>query len=138
MNVGYVDSSCLVAIAFAEPGYGALAARLEAFDQLYSSNLLEAELRAAFQREGVAGDGGLLERLSWVLPDRALGVEIRNVLAAGYLRGADLWHVACALYLSPDPRELAFLTVDQQQAEVAATVGFPGMEPDAPLTKAPA
>ena len=137
MNVGYVDSSCLVAVAFAEPGYEALVTRLEAFDGLYSSNLLEAELRAAFQREGVAGDGALLERLSWVLPDRALSVEIGNVLAAGYLRGADLWHVACALYLSPDPRELAFLTVDQQQAAVAAIIGFPGTDPEASLTKAP-
>jgi hypothetical protein len=121
----------LVAVAFAEPGYEALVAQLESLDQLYSSNLLEAELRAAFQREGVAVDGALLARLSWVLPDRALSVEIGTVLAAGYLRGADLWHVACALFLSPDPRELAFLTVDQQQAAVATTIGFPGTDPDA-------
>ena len=126
MNVGYVDSSCLVAIAFAEPGCEALVTRLETFDRLFSSNLLEAELRAAFLREGVAGDGALLERLSWVLPDRALSVEIGNVLAAG------------ALYLSPDPRELAFLTVDQQQARVATTIGFTGSEPDPPPTEAPA
>jgi hypothetical protein len=122
----------LVAVAFGEPGYEALVARLESFDQLYSSNLLEAEVRAAFQREGVAVDGTLLERLSWVLPDRALSVEIGTVLEAGYLRGADLWHVACALFLSADPRELAFLTVDEQQAAVAATIGFPGTDPDAP------
>lgn len=132
MNVGYVDSSCLVAVAFAEPGYEALVARLEGLDQLYSSNLLEAELRAAFRREGVAADGALLGRLSWVLPDRPLSAELQVVLAAGQLRGADLWHLACALYLSPDPRELAFLTVDRQQAVVAATLGFPGATPDAP------
>lgn len=125
MRVGYVDSSCLVAVAFAEPGYEALVAHLEGLDQLYSSNLLEAELRAAFQREGVDADGALLTRLSWVLPDRPLSGEIRAVLGAGYLRGADLWHLACALYLSPDPRELAFLTVDTRQAAVAATMGFP-------------
>lgn len=134
MNVGYVDPSCLVAVAFAEPGYEALVARLEGLDQLYSSNLLEAELRAAFQREGVDADGGLLGRLSWVLPDRALSPEIGTVLAAGYLRGADLWHLACALYLSPDPRELAFLTVDRQQGAVAAAMGFPGTNPEADST----
>lgn len=132
MNVGYVDSSCLVAIAFAVPGYERLAARLEAFDQIYSSNLLEAELRAALQREGIASDGAFLERISWVVPDRALSAEIGTVLAAGYLRGADLWHLACALFLSPEPRELPFLTVDRQQAAVAATIGFPEVDPGAP------
>lgn len=130
MSVGYVDTSCLVAVAFAEPGYEALVARLEGLDQLYSSNLLEAELRATFEREGVAADGGLLSRLSWILPDRALSAEIRAVLEAGRLHGADLWHVACALYLSPDPRELAFLTVDQKQAVVATSMGFPGADAD--------
>lgn len=31
--------------------------RLERVDRLFSSNLLEAELRSALLREGVAGDG---------------------------------------------------------------------------------
>jgi PIN domain len=132
VNVGYVDTSCLVAVAFGEPGYEALVGQLERFDQLYASNLLEAELHAAFQREGLSADGALLGRLSWVLPDRPLSAEIRMVLAAGRLRGADLWHVACALYLSPDPQELAFLTLDRQQAEVAAGMGFPVAEVDTP------
>jgi hypothetical protein len=126
VNVGYVDTSCLVAVAFAEPGYKAIVAQLESFDRLYSSNLLEAELRAAFQREEVAADGQLLGGLSWVLPDRPLSPEISEVLAAGHLRGADLWHVACALYLSPDPQELAFLTIDRNQSMVATRMGFPG------------
>jgi hypothetical protein len=115
-----------VAVAFAEPGYKAIVARLESFDRLYSSNLLEAELRAAFQQEGVAADGQLIGGLAWVLPDRPLSPEISVVLAAGHLRGANLWHVACALYLSPDPQELAFLTVDRSQAMVATRMGFPG------------
>jgi hypothetical protein len=29
-----------------------------------------------------------------------------------------------ALYLSPDPRELVFLTIDRQQARVADALGF--------------
>ncbi len=124
MNVGYVDLSCIVAIAFGEPGHEALAARLDGLDGLYSSDLLEAEVMSAFRREGISGDGGLLARLSWVLPERALTAEIEAVLDAGQLRGADLWHLACALYLSPDPRELAFLTEARQQATVAAGLGF--------------
>jgi hypothetical protein len=119
-----VDTSCLVAIAFAEPGYKALALQLGRFDHLFASNLLEAELRATFRREKVNADDSLLGSLSWVWPDRALTAEIETVLDAGQLRGADTWHLACALYLSPDPRELAFLTMDRQQAKVAEALGF--------------
>ena len=124
MTFGFVDTSCLVAVAFAEPGSEALADRLERMDQVFASNLLEAELRAALRREGVRDDGTLLAGLSWVLPDRPLTAEIEAVLDAGQLRGADAWHLACALYLSPEPRELEFLTLDGRQAEVAVRLGF--------------
>lgn len=124
MNVGYVDTSCLVAVAFGEPGHEAIVARLQAFDLIVAANLLEAELRAALAREGVTDAEAILGRVSWLLPDRPLSQEIRDVLSAGYVRGADLWHLASALHLSPDPRELTFLTLDQQQAAVAATLGF--------------
>lgn len=124
MNAAYVDTSCLVAIAFAEPGYKAVASRLNRFDQLFASNLLEAELRAAFRREKVRADDTLFGSLSWVFPDRALTAEIETVLNAGHVRGEDAWHLACALYLSPDPRELAFLTMDRPQAKVADALGF--------------
>jgi predicted nucleic acid-binding protein len=124
VNAAYVDTSCLVAIAFAEPGYKAVASRLDRFDQLFASNLLEAELRAAFRREKVNADDTLLGSLSWVFPDRTLTAEIEAVLDAGQVRGADAWHLACALYLSPDPRELAFVTMDRRQARVAEALGF--------------
>jgi hypothetical protein len=128
VRFGYLDTSCLVAVAFAEPGFEVLIAQLEATEQLFASNVLEAELRSAFRREGVPIDQALLGHVSWVLPGRALSPEIVAVLEAGSVRGADLWHLACALYLSPDPRELAFLTVDRQQAAVAERLGFPGLD----------
>jgi predicted nucleic acid-binding protein len=124
VTVAYVDTSCLVAVAFAEPGHEMLAARLATLDRLHTSSLTEAELCAALSRKGAVDDGSLTGRIAWVLPDRSLGPEIRSVLAAGYLHGADLWHLACALYLSPDPGELAFVTVDHDQAAVAAALGF--------------
>jgi predicted nucleic acid-binding protein len=124
MTVGFVDTSCLVAVVFAEPGSEVVAARLERLDDLFASNLLEAELRATLRREGVEHDDDLLGGLAWVLPDRPLTTEIEAVLAAGQLRGADAWHLACALYLSPDPTELEFLTLDSRQATVAAALGF--------------
>ena len=49
---------------------------------------------------------------------------MENALRAGHLRGADLWHIATALYVAPDPFSIAFATLDQRQAEVAAALGF--------------
>lgn len=124
MTVAYVDTSCLVAIAFGEKGGMALARRLQKFDELVSSNLLEAELRGSFAREGVSTDAPLLSWISWILPDRPLSQEITEILATGYLRGADLWHVACARYLVDSPRDLAFVTLDTEQQRVAERLGF--------------
>jgi len=46
------------------------------------------------------------------------------VLRHGYVRGADLWHLACALYLKKRVKELLFLTLDQRQQEAAMKLGF--------------
>jgi predicted nucleic acid-binding protein len=124
MTVAYVDTSCLVAVAFGEPGAEELARRLETYDEVVSSNLLEAELRSALAREEVPDDSGLLDGVSWIFPDRRLTAEIHSVLAAGYQRGADLWHLATALYLAESPADIDFLTLDSAQREVAAVVGF--------------
>ena len=48
------------------------------------------------------------------------------MLSAGYLRGADLWHLASALYLAGNPRNLPFITLDERQEVVARKLGFPG------------
>lgn len=126
MTFAYVDSSCLVALAFDEPGARKLAARLRRFDRLFSSNLLEAELRSALVREGVNAEiEDLLSWLTWVYPNRPLTPEYARITAAGYLCGADLWHLANALFLAPDPADLSFLTLDGRQGEVARRLGFP-------------
>ena len=125
MTFAYVDSSCLVAIAFDEPGARKLAGRLRRFDRLFASNLLEAELRSALLREKVEGDGEeLLSWMTWVYPNRPLTPEFARIVAAGYLKGADLWHLASALFLAPDPKELTFLTLDSRQGEIAGRIGF--------------
>lgn len=124
MKVAYVDTSCLVAIAFGERRAVALARRLDSYDELVAASLLEAELRSAFVREGVKPDAILLGGVSWVIPDRPLSSEITRVLASGYVRGADCWHLATALYLAEDPATIAFLTLDARQAEVAKALGF--------------
>ncbi len=125
MTVAYVDSSCLVAIAFGEPGAGRVAARLLGFERRLSSNLLEAELRSALARERVADRGAaLLSWITWVYPNRPLSGEFDQILAAGYLRGADLWHLATAIFLAPDGRGVTFLTLDDRQKEIAGRLGF--------------
>jgi uncharacterized protein with PIN domain len=129
LKAGYVDTSCLVAIAFGEKGSTRVARRLEGFDVILSSNLLEAELRSAMHREGVGvEDAKLLGGISWVHPDRALTEEMRRVLDASYVRGADLWHLAVALYLDPSAAEVAFLTLDERQQSAASLLGFRGLQ----------
>lgn len=125
MRAAYLDTSCLVAVAFDEPGATELAEAIASFDELFASNLLEAELRAALVREEVEYDrDALAAGITWVLPDRPLSPEIERVLAAGYARGADLWHLAAALYLAEAPGDLSFLSLDRRQADLAAELGF--------------
>jgi predicted nucleic acid-binding protein len=124
VKLAYVDTSCFVAIAFGEPGATTAGRWIAGTDVVLASNLLEAELWATFTREGVGPSEALLDSISWVLPDRPLGPEIHRVLAAGRLRGADAWHLACALYVAGDPADLSFFTLDKRQRQVAKTLGF--------------
>lgn len=124
MAIAYVDTSCLVAIAFQERGAAALRRRLLSFGDLLSSNLLEAELRSTFLREKISESPELIAALSWVIPDRPLTAEIVRVLQTGYVRGADCWHLATALYIAPDASSLHFITLDERQRGVATALGF--------------
>lgn len=124
VGAAYVDTSCLVAILFDEPGGKAAATRLGRFDELFASNLLEAELMSVCARERAEFPSALTNSISWILPDRPLTAEISTVLAARYVRGADLWHLASALYLAEDASALAFMTLDDRQKDVARTLGF--------------
>lgn len=124
MKRGYVDTSVLLAIAFAEPSSAELKKRLASYDQLHASPLLEAELASALQREGLEDrQESLLAALRFLHPLRRLTVEIETATAAGQLRGADLFHVASALFVAPGA-EITFLSLDARQREVAARLGF--------------
>lgn len=52
-----------------------------------------------------------------------LEAEVRTILETGYLRGADLWHLATALFIAPQ-HDIDFLTLDTRQRGVAARLGF--------------
>lgn len=127
MRRAFVDTSLLAAIAVGEKTAHAARRRLTAFDTLAASPLLEAELRSLLRRENPEAEARVtpwLAGLEWVSPERPLRAEIDAVLDAGYVRGADCWHLATALYFSPQPSDISFLTLDERQGEVARSLGF--------------
>ena len=129
MSIAYVDTSLLVSIAFGEPGAASSVRKLSEYDRLLSSILLEAELRASFRRQGIEYRPELTNGITWVCPDRPVSAELAAAMEHGYLRGADLLHVATALYAvgsaSADATsELAFLTLDLRQRNSAVALGF--------------
>ncbi len=97
------------------------------FDDLLSSDLLVAEVLTTAAREGLDIEqvSAALESVDLVLPDRSLKPELIEILGRGRLRGADLWHLACALYVADERREaVAFLSRDARQRELARRLGF--------------
>lgn len=124
MSTAYLDTSCVVAAAFGEPGARPMISRRRTFSLVISSTLLEAELFSALRREQCELTDAFHADVALVAPDRALSDEIARVLGAGYVRGADCWHLATALYVAPDPSELTFLTLDLAQRKVAKALGF--------------
>jgi hypothetical protein len=65
--------------------------------------------------------------MRWVFPHRRLTPEFDRILEAGLLRGPDLWHLACALFLRARVDELSFLTLDNKQGEIARSLGLRGL-----------
>ncbi len=124
MSTAYLDSSCVVAAAFGEPGARPMIARRRGFARVVSSTLLEAEVFSALRREQREITDAFHAELALIAPDRALSEEIARVLEAGYVRGADCWHLATALYVAPEPSDLTFLTLDLAQRKVAKALGF--------------
>ena len=121
----YIDTSLLIHVRFEEAGRR-YARRIEAYDHLFSSELLLAEMYAFARREGI-DRVELLEAvngISWVIPDRPLAGELARVIEQGYVRGADLWHLACACYLSSAAESVAFLTRDSVQLQIARRLGL--------------
>jgi hypothetical protein len=72
VRVAYIDTSAVVALAFDEHQGDRVREALAGYDRLFSSDLLEAELRSVFHRERrpwsdawVAGVGGSVRRAGW-------------------------------------------------------------------------
>jgi predicted nucleic acid-binding protein len=124
MKAAFVDSSVIVAMALSESAAGDVRVRLRQFDRVFASRLLEAELASACRREDIPFDPRFLDAIEWVGVSHSLRDEIARVLDHGYLRGADCHHLATALYLSPAPASVTFVTFDARQQDVAQRLGF--------------
>ena len=124
--MAYVDASAAVAVALEEPGWEETARRLASFPVLLSANLLEAEVRSVYARENLQYPPNVVSSIGWVHPHRSLGPEMTKTLeVGGYLKGADLWHIATALYVGETIiGRMAFITLDNRQRTVAAKLGF--------------
>jgi predicted nucleic acid-binding protein len=120
----FLDTSVLVTVAFGQPDADQMQRALGQADMLVASSLLEAEFAAACRRESIPLIERALDGVRWIHPERSLLPEIRQVLEGGFVRGADCWHLATALYFAPDPGELLFLTQDRVQRQVAERLGF--------------
>jgi predicted nucleic acid-binding protein len=123
LSVAYADASVFASLAFREPDAARIRKRLAGFDVVVTSVLTEAELASALKREAIVLPESPLSGVQLIGAPDPLSDEIRTVLAAGYLRGADCWHVAVALNYAP-ARDLTFVSLDKAQRAVAAELGF--------------
>lgn len=123
MSVAYVDSSVLVGLAFGEPSAVREARRFARFRHVVTGSLTQAEVAGALRRESATLDHDPLAGVVLVAVPASLGAEVKEVLESGYVRGADCWHLAAALYIAAS-RDLTFITVDKVQRALAADLGF--------------
>lgn len=96
-------------------------------DEIFSSGLFVAELLASLSREGrsLADADPMLDAVSLIFVDGSLAPECKEALGQGYVRGADLWHLATALYIGGRQRtELLFISLDELQKGHAKGLGF--------------
>ncbi len=128
--MAYVDSSALTPIIFGEQP-DETRVRLARFPILLSSILLEAELRAAFEKEQQEFAVSLLSEISeWITPHRRLDDELISILGIASLPALPLWHLANAMYfrqrqsLTSRQYRLAFITLDEQQETAARELGL--------------
>lgn len=121
----YVDSSMVVAILLREIQSPKWSARFKT-EKFYSSRLLEAEVLAALRREKLplSEFDDHARMIYWIAPERSLKPEVTKVLEYQYLRGADLWHVACALYIFGNSTGVEFCSLDKIQRAAAKACGF--------------
>lgn len=120
----YIDSSVLLGMLFDDQETEFLKKMPAA--QTVSSHLLEAEVLSACFRDNIETHKAvsLLNEIDLITLDRSLVGEYNLIFQSGYLKGADAFHLACALFLDPTCKNLTFVTADKPQAIIAKKLGF--------------
>ena len=131
LAIAYLDPTALIPIVFGEEPVGAVTQeRLNRFPILMSSNLLEAELRGRFEREGQLFDLDWVSGIEWVQPRGSLGSAMDRIQAFASLSPIRMWHLANAVYLADllsltnRRADLAFITLNEEQETVARELGL--------------
>ena len=127
MKTAYIDSSFLVAILFGEAEVRRYKKQLKTLDKLVSSSLLVAEVLSAAKRETVEFEPvrRMLETVDLLYPGESNIDLLEDILKIDYLKGADAFHLSSALWFAgKNVKEVAFLTLDKKQKEVAGKLGF--------------
>lgn len=126
MKIAYLDASVCVGILFGEDKNLKWQRFLNRQEEIVSSALMEPEVFSAAAREKVSLEKAeiLLDCVSLIYPDRGLRKEYHRLFSSGYVRGASACHLATALYLDPEAKNLVFVTADNQQKALAKQLGF--------------
>ncbi len=122
----YVDSSLVLAALFGESlGNHTDLNSPNRRIRLISSYLLEAEVLSAVRREGsdVAQALKSLGRIGFIKTG-SLVRELKQVFDLGYIRGADAFHLAAALWVRERHMGLRFWTLDTKQADLARALSL--------------
>lgn len=126
----YVETSAAAKLVFNEPETAALKVQLDDLSRgeipLFSSVLLETELRRAATREGAPQQvvTEVLDRLDIIDLDRSIYV-VAGLLPGENLRSLDALHIAAALRIGAD----LMVSYDERQLEGARTVGLNTLSP---------
>ena len=123
MSVAYIDTSALVAVLFDEPEGGALGSRLDTFSHVVPRTCLKRKSGRSCTGGACAqpGSSGRYQVGSAGAPTRTRVYESPGSWLSPRRR---LWHLATALYLAEDPKDISFLTRDRRQEAVASALGF--------------
>ena len=124
----YLDTSAWIAWKFKQAGSDIFKKIALDSDTVISCPLFVSEYVSFLKRNEILSQTRYEEELDfirWIFPAVPLFKEYSQCGKLGFLRGADLYHIATALWFAQDrPSELIFLTCDLKQKEAAKKLGF--------------
>ncbi len=125
MSWAYIDSSVLIATLLEDHPKPQLDKFWGSAERFISSYLLQAEVFSAVKREKADMQLAALEikKIGFVRTD-SLAEELMEIFKAGYVRGADAFHLATALWIRGKHKDLKFITLDEKQKEIAKHLDF--------------